>query len=83
MGKIFITQARTVGDFCVELKFNDQTTQIVNIGEFIRKNPHPQYNKYLDEKEFEKFVIDNGNVVWGKDWDLIFPIEELHKGKIL
>ena len=26
--------------------------------------------------------IDNGNVVWGKNWDLIFPIEQLHSGVI-
>ena len=28
------------------------------------------------------FKIENGNIVWGEDWDLIFPIEQLHQGRI-
>ena len=47
-----------------------------------RRHPHPQYNKYLDPRKFNRFTIDNGNVVWGKNWDLIFPIEQLHSGVI-
>lgn len=53
------------------------------IGDFIRRNPHPQYNKYLDQEQFKDFSIENGNIVWGKNWNLIFPIEQLHKGEIL
>ena len=36
----------------------------------------------IDETELEKFTIDDGNIVWGKDWDLIFPIEQLFSGVI-
>ena len=46
------------------------------------KHPHPQYNKYLEWKNFKKATIENGNVVWGKNWDLIFPIEQLYNGEI-
>jgi len=66
----------------VNLLFGDQTTRRVNIGDFIRRHPHPQYNKYLDERKFSRFTIENGNGVWGKNWDLMFPIEELHAGII-
>lgn len=55
---------------------------MVDIGDFIRRNPHSQYNKYLDPKKFKKFTIENGNIVWGKNWDLIFPIEQLYSGGI-
>ena len=48
----------------------------------IRKHPHPQYNKYLDPDLFRTFVIDDGNVVWGDDWDLIFPVENLYSGSV-
>jgi hypothetical protein len=24
--------------------------------------------------------LEDGNIVWGEDWDLIFPIEQLHQG---
>ena len=49
-----------------------------------RKNPgapHPQYNKYLDSDMFRTFKIVEGNIVWGDDWDLIFPMEKLYRGK--
>ena len=42
--------------------------------DFIRK-----YHKNI----IEKFTIENGNIVWGKNWDLIFPIEDLHAGALV
>ena len=57
--------------------------RVVDIGDFIRRHPHPQYNKYLDPRKFSRFTIDSGNVVWGKNWDLIFPIEQLYAGTIV
>ena len=47
---------------------------------FILAHPHPQYNRYIEPKNFKKFTIEHGNVVWGKNWDMIFPIEQLHRG---
>lgn len=77
-----ITKARYAGSLSVELFFSDNTSKVIDIGTFIRKHPHPQYNKYQDEQEFQCFTIEEGNIVWGKDWDLIFPIEQLHAGHI-
>ena len=82
MKKLAIIKAESLGNLTVELWFNDNTHRSINVGEFIHNHPHPQYNKYLDEEEFNKFTIDDGNIVWGEDWDLIFPIEQLHVGKI-
>lgn len=82
MARIMIKEAHSVGNLTVEMTFNDNTIQRVNIGEFIHSHPHPQYDKYLDEREFAKFTLDDGNIVWGEDWDLIFPIEQLYAGAI-
>ncbi len=82
MTKLRIIEARAIGNLTVELLFSDNKRQLVNIGEFIRLHPHPQYNKYLDEDEFAKFTIDDGNIVWGEDWDMVFPIEQLYSGEI-
>ena len=30
---------------------------------------------------FRTFKIVEGNIVWGDDWDLIFPMENLYRGK--
>ena len=82
MDSFFVISATDIGNLSIRLLFNDNTSRIVDIGDFIRKHPHPQYNKYLDPKKFCRFSIENGNVVWGKNWDLIFPIEQLYSGKI-
>ena len=83
MERIFITNAVNVGNLAICLTFNDNTTQTIDVGSFIRQHPHPQYNKYLDPRKFSRFTIENGNIVWGKNWDLMFPVEQLHAGSIL
>lgn len=82
MEGLYIKDAINVGNLSIELVFSDNTTRVINIGDFIRKHPHPQYNKYLDPKKFSQFTLKNGNVIWGKNWDLIFPIEQLYTGNL-
>ena len=83
MKPIKIIHAKATGNLSVELIFNDGSCQVINVGAFIKAHPHPQYNKYLDPRKFSRFTIENGNIVWGKNWDLIFPIEDLHAGSIV
>ena len=80
MGRLYITEARNAGNLSVYLRFNDGSEQTVAVGDYIVRHPHPQYNKYLNEKKFNQFMIENGNIVWGKNWDLMFPIEQLYTG---
>jgi hypothetical protein len=80
--RIFIVEATDLGDLRIQLVFNDGCTSIVDIGDFIRRHPHPQYNKYLDPKKFHTFTIEGGNVVWGRNWDLVFPMEQLRAGYV-
>lgn len=54
---ITITSAKYIAPLCVELYFSDGTVRTIDIGAFIRKHPHPQYNSYLEEKKFKKFKI--------------------------
>ncbi|MBQ8127004.1 MAG: DUF2442 domain-containing protein [Prevotella sp.] len=83
MDRLYIIKAENKGNLTVSLTFSDDTVQTVDIGEFIRRHPHPQYNKYLDPSKFSRFAIENGNIVWGKNWDLMFPVEQLHAGVIV
>lgn len=77
-----ITSAKYVKPLRVEVDFSDGTKRTVDVGDFIKSHPHPQYNRYLDEKKFKTFKIEMGNIVWGKNWDLIFPVEDLYHGKL-
>ena len=79
--QLFIQQADYISNLTVELRFNDGTVRQVDFSSFLHSHPHPQYNKYLKPSNFKKFYLDHGNIVWGKNWDLIFPIEKLYKGE--
>lgn len=75
-----IISATYVRPLSVALTFSDGKKQTVNVGEFIRNHPHPQYNSYLKEPKFKKFKVEDGFLVWGRNWDLIFPSEDLYRG---
>jgi hypothetical protein len=78
-----IERADFAGAYSVLLTFSDGVKRKVNFGNFLKKSLHPAIRSYLDEKKFRKFKIEDGNIVWGKDFDLIFPLEQLYEGKIL
>lgn len=78
--RLYITEATDIGGLRVRIVFSDGTNSTVDVGDFIRRHPHPQYNKYMNPKKFGTFTLDGGNIVWGQNWDLIFPIEQLHAG---
>ena len=78
-----IEEAVYVGDLKVNLRFNDGVVVLLDFGSWIRQNPHPQYNRYLDERKFKRFYLDDmGNIAWGRNRDLYFPIDQLHDGHI-
>ena len=42
MNRLYITNATDAGNLSVRLTFSDNTSQVVNVGDFIRQYPHPQ-----------------------------------------
>ena len=75
------TRRVDIGDF-IRRHPHPQYNKYLDPRNFIRRHPHPQYNKYLDPRNFRRFEIEDGNIVWGKSWDLVFPVEQLHAGVI-
>ena len=82
MKTISVSSAVYVDGYKLEVVFNDNKKRVVDFGNFLNTHSHPQYNKYKKPEKFKKFKIENGNIVWGKDWDMIFPIYDLYLGKI-
>jgi hypothetical protein len=82
MKNVNIIEAKYINAYLLELVFDDEKRTRVDFGNFLEKHNHPQYNKYKKVENFKKFKIESGNVVWGKNWDLIFPIADLYNGKI-
>ena len=70
-------------DYKVRIMFSDNTWRVVDFQPFLfAVENRGDLNKYRNLKEFKKFKIEDDNIVWGKNWDLIFPVEQLHAGKI-
>jgi Protein of unknown function (DUF2442) len=80
--EINVINASYIEGYKLEILFSNDKKRVVDFSAFLETHSHPQYNNYKKEINFKKFKIENGNVVWGKDWDLIFPIDELYKGKM-
>ena len=82
MKSIVVKEAKYIDAFSLEIVFNDNKKRVVDFSAFLNTHSHPQFNKYKTQANFKKFKIENGNVVWGKDWDMIFPVYDLYKGKV-
>lgn len=79
--RLFVVDARYSGELSLEVSFSDGTSRTLDFGPYLRSHPHPQHDRYLQPRYFKHFAIENGNLVWGKNWDLIFPVEQLHDGR--
>ena len=82
MKTVSVKEAKYLIGLKVEVLFNDNKKNVIDFAAFFEAHNHIQFNKYKQPKNFKKFTIENGNLVWGKDWDMIFPVYDLYKGKI-
>jgi hypothetical protein len=77
-----VSRAEYLDGYRLRISFNDSKSQIVDFGNFMNDQATGYLEKYRQLENFKKFKIDNGNVVWGKNWDLIFPVDQLYKGHV-
>ena len=77
-----VISAEWVGEFRVRVGFKDQTEKTVDFGPYLATHSHPNINPYKEIDAFKTFYIDSGNLVWGEDWDMIFPNWKLYRGHL-
>jgi hypothetical protein len=82
MKTVDVVAAEYSNAFVLKVNFSDGSSKLVDFGKFLKKHSHPQFDKYKDIETFRNFKIEMGNIVWGENWDLIFPVSQLYKGKI-
>ena len=82
METIYVTNARYLHDYTVEVVFNDDTRQVIDFKPQLDALRVPEYQRYRDIEQFKSFTIENGNLVWGEDWDLIFPVDQLYENDL-
>ena len=76
-----VTKARHVSGYKIHLSFNDGEERIVDFGPFLAKARNPDTTDYRDLKKFKNFRLHYGDLMWG-DYEMIFPITDLHAGVI-
>ena len=78
---IFVKEATYIGDFAIRIYFSSGEAKLVDFKPFLTRSNHPAIKKYLNEQLFKSYKIVNGNLNWN-DYDLIFPVSDLHEAKI-
>lgn len=73
-----IVKAEYVKEYIIELTFSDGKVNHVDFKKQVMAQKVPEYAAYQAMNEFKKFKIDDGNIVWGEDWDLIFELHRLY-----
>ena len=76
-----IVEAKYVSGYKIRLVFNDESERVVDFGPFLEKARNPDTTDYRDLKKFKEFRIEDGDLIWG-DFQMIFPIADLHRGRI-
>lgn len=76
-----VMQAEYVSDYKLHVMFNDGTAQTVDFEPFLRKARNPDLTQYRQLRKFKKFHLHYGDLMWG-DYEMIFPITDLHAGVI-
>jgi Protein of unknown function (DUF2442) len=76
-----ITEAEHVGDYRIDLHFNDGSKRVMDFGPFLRRATNPEIASYRKLRKFKNFHLHYGNLMWG-DYEMIFPITDLHRGEI-
>jgi hypothetical protein len=78
--KIAVQSAVYLKDFEILLSFSNGKQRIVNfLPQFSKLSG--AYSKYFLPNSFKKFIVKNGNIYWGKNEEVIFPVHQLYTGK--
>ncbi len=78
---IKIEKVSYLSDYKLKLAFNDNTEQSIDFYPFLSNSLNPLIRKYLDEKKFKAYELDDGDLEWN-DYDLCFPIADLYENTI-
>ncbi len=77
-----IVQAEHISGYKIRLAFNDGVVRVMDFAPFLRKAMNPDITKYRQLRNFKKFHLHYGDLMWG-DFEMIFPITDLYNGQIL
>ena len=80
---ITVLAARYISDFSIAVSFSSGPTQLVNFLPLFEKYVNGDNLKYFAPERFKKFIVKNGNIYWGRNEDVIFPVSLFFKDAAL
>ena len=78
---ISIQEVSYKGGYKIEIMFSDGVNKVVDFESFLKNSKNPMTSKYLDKEKFKSYTLDYGDIIWN-DYELCFPIWDLHEGRI-
>ena len=72
-----IEAAEHVSDFQIRLLLSNGKSRVVDFLPLFSKQVKGEYTKYFAPERFKKFIVKNGNIYWGRNEDVIFPLQLL------
>lgn len=78
---IKITDAVYLRNYEILVLFSNNRMKVVDFTLAIKNYAKGDYSVYAQKARFKKFRIEKGNIVWGKNWDLLFPIQDVFNGR--
>jgi hypothetical protein len=76
-----IVEAKYASDYKLRLVFNDGKSRTVDFEPFLLQVQNPDITQYRQLRKFKNFRLHYGNLMLG-DYEMIFPIADLHSGEI-
>ncbi len=80
---IEVKDATYLDGFKLRVAFSDGKNKVVDFSKFITSNNKAALTKYKNSSNFKRFKIENDNIVWGKNWELVFPVHQLYSSRII
>ncbi|MET3981400.1 hypothetical protein ABIB62_003922 [Mucilaginibacter sp. UYP25] len=77
-----VISAKYITKYLIKIAFSDGTQKTVDFEPFLSQSFHPSISKYLNKDLFAQFEVLDGNLNWN-NYDLIFPVHNLHEGAIV
>ncbi|HYV92483.1 MAG TPA: hypothetical protein VE978_11885 [Chitinophagales bacterium] len=75
--KVDVENAEYLRDFQIRLYLSNGKSKVVDFLPFFSKHVKGEYLKYFSPERFKKFIVKHGNIYWGRNEDVIFPLHLL------
>jgi len=73
-----IKAATYIQDFKIAIVFSNDETKLVDFLPLFQKYVKGNNLKYFSPQNFKKFIVADGNIYWGRNEDVIFPVQVLY-----